>query len=144
MSEEVKPPTMFWVAGILFLLWNAFGCFIYYIDKATPDAKYTEMYGEAMTALRDAYPVWATAGYAIGVWGGLLAAILFLLRKRQALPVFVASLIGAIVSFLWVFITPEAQAAMGSTFWVMPVIVVVIGVFEIWVTKRKIAKGILG
>lgn len=143
MSDGMKPPTAFWVLGVLFLLWNAFGCYLYYMDNTMTDAAYAEAYGQAMVDVKHLYPSWATAGYAIGVWGGLVAAIMFLLRKKLALPIFILSLVGAFVSFVWVFINAEYKAAAGSTFWVMPVIVLAIGVFEIWVSRKKIAKGYL-
>jgi len=143
MSETNKPPALFWVVGVIFLLWNLFGCYMYWLDQTMEQAKYVEAYGEGLAGMRDQIPVWATSGYAVGVFGGLLAAILFLLRKKLAYPVFVLSLIGAVVGFLYVFITPEYKAAAGSSYWIMPVIVLVVGIVEIWVSKRKIAKGIL-
>ena len=143
MTDQTKPSPLFWVIGGLFFLWNAFGCYMYYLDKTLSAEKYAAAYGEPLAALRDAYPAWATAGYAIGVFGGLLAAILFLMRKKLAFPLFVISLIGAIVSFSWGFMSPEFKEAAGSSHWVMPAIVVIIGLFEIFVTRKKINKGIL-
>jgi len=143
MSDEYKPSPVFWGLGIAFLLWNAFGCYMYYLDKTLSDAKYAEAYGEPMAAIRDAYPAWATAAYAIAVFGGLLAAILFLMRKKLALPLFILSLIAAIISFSWGFITPEFKEAAGNSHWVMPVIVIVIGLIEIFVARKKVNKGIL-
>ncbi|MEL6686397.1 MAG: hypothetical protein AAFP97_02105 [Pseudomonadota bacterium] len=138
-----KPNALFWILGVVFLLWNAFGCVIYIIDKAASDAQYAEMYGEAMLATRDVYPLWATAAYAIAVWGGLLAAIFLLLRKRHAAPLFVASLIGAVISFIPVFTESAFKEASGSTYWVMPIIVVLLGLFEVWWSRRARANGIL-
>jgi len=143
MSETNRVSPLFWVVGILFLLWNAFGCYMYYLDKTLSDAKYAEAYGEPLAALRDAYPAWATAAYAIAVFGGLLAAILFLMRKKLAFPLFVLSLIAAIISFSWGFMTPEFKAAAGSSHWVMPAIVVGLGIFEVFVSRMKVNKGIL-
>lgn len=112
---------------------------MYVFDKTLSDEKYTEMYGEAMTATRDIYPLWATGAYAIAVWGGLLAAICLLLRKKVALPLFVISLIAAIICFIPVFTESAFAEASEGTHWVMPVIVVVLGLIEIWWTRRKIA-----
>jgi len=146
MSDNIKtkPTTAFWIVGIIFLLWNAFGCVMYIIDKTTSDEKYAEMYGEAMVATRDVYPIWATGAYAIAVWGGLLAVIFLLLRKKIAYPLFIASLIAAIICFIPVFTEPEFAVASEGSHWVMPLIVVLLGVFEIWWTRRMRAKGVLG
>jgi len=143
MSDTNKPSVLFWVVGGLFLVWNLFGCYLFYMDQTMTDAAYTEAYGQAMTDLRSAYPAWSMAAYGIAVGVGLLAAIMFLLKKKLAFPLFVISVIAAVISFIWGFITPEYKAAAGSAFWVMPVIVVLIGILESWVSKRKIGKGIL-
>lgn len=143
MTDQTKPGPLFWILGVLFVLWNGFGCYAYYLDKTLSDAKYAEMYGEPLAALRDAYPAWATAAYAIAVFGGLLAAILFLMRKKLAFPLFVLSLICAIISFIWGFITPEFKEAAGPSHWVMPAIVVALGLLEVFFSKMKVSKGIL-
>jgi hypothetical protein len=141
--ETKKTGPLFWILGALFLIWNGFGCYIYYIDQTLPDAKHAEMYGEALTALRDAYPTWSVAAYAVAVWGGLLAAILYLLKKRWAAPLFVISLIAAAISFIWGFTNADYQSAAGGGFWVMPVIVVLLGCLEVWWSRKKIADGTL-
>ena len=134
-------PAVFWVVGIIFLLWNILGCGMYLMDKMTSDAKYAEMYGEAMAATRDIYPAWATGAYALAVWGGLLAAICLLLRKKISLPLFVLSLIAAIICFIPVFTESAFAEASEGTHWVMPVIVVLLGLVEIWWVRRKISDG---
>jgi len=96
-----------------------------------------------MLAIRDKFPVWSVAAYAIAVWGGLLASILLLLRKKWAAPLFVMSLIAAIISFTWSLTNAEARAAAGSAFWVMPAIVFVAGIIEVIWSRKKAADGTL-
>lgn len=143
MSNSLKPSTLFWVAGGAFVLWNLFGCGMFYLDQTMSDAAYTESYSQAMTDLRDQYPLWATIAYAVAVFGGLVASVLFLLRKRAATTLFIVSLVAAIISFIWGFITPEYKAAAGSAFWVMPVIVTALGAFEVWYSRKQVAAGLL-
>lgn len=138
-----KPGTLFWVLAGLFLLWNAFGCGAYLMDTTMSDAAYAETYGESMLAIRDKFPTWTIAAYALAVWIGLLASILLLLRKKWAAPLFVISLIAAVISFTWSLTNAEARAAAGSSVWVMPVIVVVAGVIEVIWSRKKVADGTL-
>jgi len=138
-----KPGTIFWVAGGLFLLWNLMGCGIYLMEATMSDAAYLEAYGEKMADARDVYPVWATAFYAIAVWGGLLAAILFLLRKRVSATLFIVSLIAALICFIPTFTSDVLRDAAGSSFWVMPVIVVILGAVEVWYSRKQSEKGVL-
>lgn len=91
-----------WIVGALALLWNSFGAFDYlktrmrdtdYLASMMPDVD-----PNAILAWIDGFPMWAQFGWGLGVWGGVLGAILLLARHRWAVPVFAASLVGAIVS----------------------------------------------
>ena len=138
-----KPGVWFWVAGVLFLLWNLMGCGAYLAEVTMDDAAYAARYGEGVAALRDSIPVWSVAGYATAVWGGLLASLLFLLRRALAYPVFIVSLIGAVLGFVPLFIVPGMMDAMGGFDLAMPALVLVVGIIEIVASKRAKARGIL-
>jgi len=140
---QTKPSILCWAAGILFLIWNGFGCAAYLMDKAASDEAYAQAYGDAMLAVRDMYPVWATGAYAIAVWGGLLAAILFLLRRKLAVPLFVLSLVAAVISFIPSFTMPELREAAGGNAWIMPLLVFALGVVEVLYSRNMRNKGIL-
>ena len=145
MSSETQatPPVLFWVMGGLFLLWAIMGCSIYLMEKMMTDEAVLKFGGQVALDASQAYPLWAAAAYAIAVWVGLSATILFLLRKKLSITLFVVSLIFAIICFIPTFTVPIMKEAGGSTFWVMPVIVVVIGVFEIFFSRKRRANGIL-
>ena len=139
-----KPSAAFWILGVFFLLWNAIGgCGIYLMDKFMADAALLELGGQAALDARHAYPIWATAAYAIAVWVGLLASILYLMRKKLAVTLFIVSLVAAIICFIPNFTNAVVKAGGGNTYWVMPVIVVVLGLFEVWWSRKRAAAGIL-
>lgn len=48
-----------------------------------------------------AMPAWMTAGCAVGVWGARRDSLSLLLRRRLAIPVFVASLLGFLMSLVY-------------------------------------------
>jgi len=134
---------LFWILGVLFLLWNAGGCYNYWLEVSLSDADYAQSFGEALAAVRDQYPTALMGAFAIAVWGGLLAAILYLLRKKWAFHLFVVSFITALMSNSWVFINADVKAAAGSSYWIMPVVIFVLGLVEIWWSRRKLADGTL-
>jgi len=72
-----------------------------------------------------------------------LATILLLMRKRLAFPLYIISFIGATISSIWVMTTPAAQDAGGQYYWVMPVLIFVIGLSEIWYSRKKAGEGVL-
>lgn len=144
MSETPKNTKIsFLIVGIIFLLWNLFGCLMYVLNKMTPVEKVAETQGPVMAAALEAYPAWATGANAIAVWVGLIAAICLLMRKKIAFPLFILSLIAAIICFIPTFTEPLFAEATGGTHWVMPMIVVFLGLVEIWWTRRKISDGLI-
>jgi hypothetical protein len=42
-------------------------------------------------------PIWATGGFAIGVFGGVLGCIFLLLKRRSSINIFLMSLLGIII-----------------------------------------------
>lgn len=137
-----KPNLLFWILAIVFLLWNAIGCFMYLVDQFASDETWRAMEnGEAMLAAKAVYPIWAVVTYALAVWGGLLASILLLLRKKLAVPLFVLSFVSAVICFIPSFTMDEMKAAGGETYWVMPMIVIVLGLIEVWWSLRKKSDG---
>jgi len=91
----VKPHFSFWMIAAAGLVWNLLGC-LNYVTQSNPEtvAQMPEVY-QVIIAGR---PAWATGGFAIGVFGGAVGCILLLLRRRVALPVFILSLAGIIVT----------------------------------------------
>lgn len=81
----------YWVIAVAGLVWNLMGC-LNYVAQTNPAtvAKVPEVY-QLVIAGR---PAWATAGFAIGVFGGAVGCILLLLHKTVAVPVLVLSFIG--------------------------------------------------
>ena len=145
MSDEtcVKPTILFWVVAVLFLIWGLIGCGIYLVEVSLSDADFAEAYGAKKAAARHLVPTWGIAGFAIAVWSGLLASILFILRKRISVPIFILSLVAAIIGFLPTFLNSTIRDSGGTYYWVMPLIVVSLGIFEIIYSRKQRANGIL-
>jgi len=67
----------------------------------------SQMSAETTAALPDVYrsiieerPIWVTIAFALAVIGGAVGCILLLLRKSSAYQLFIASLLGAIVTLV--------------------------------------------
>src|SRR3546814_4715800 len=68
MNTTVKTPWHLWVVGVLSLLWNAVGAFDYTMTKLN-DADYLSAFTPEQIAYFQSFPLWANAGWALGVWG---------------------------------------------------------------------------
>ena len=144
MSEEAtgKPTTIYWIVAGVLLVWNIIGLMFYYQQSTlTPEI----MMDAGLTAQQIAHitntPAWGHSGYAVAVNAGVLGGILLLLRKAWAVPLFVLSLVGALVQDLDAFVMRDALEAWGSASVFLPITVIVICLFEIWYSMRAKAKG---
>ena len=87
----------FWIIGAVALIWNVMGA-MNFIMQMNADTLAT--YAEAARALVGGRPAWATGAFAIAVFGGALGCVLLLLRKSAANYLFIASLLGVIVTMI--------------------------------------------
>ena len=143
MTEKstTKPPLWFWIVSVIALLWNGSGVYMYLI-QAYDTESFRAMYPDPeMLEMASNTPAWVTAAYAIAVFAGLLACIGLLIRKKWAKPLFLVSLLGAVVSNAYHLLMSEAIELYGTEAAVMPIVVVVIGIFLVWFSKKGTAKG---
>lgn len=136
-----KPPMSFWVIGAVFLLWNLLGLFFYYTQVTMTPEMMAENFTAAQQAWMTGEPVWATSAYAIAVTAGVIGAVLLLLQKALALPLFVLSFVAVIVQDFNAFILSDWQTVWGDSALYLPTVVFIICIFEIWYTRSAKAKG---
>jgi hypothetical protein len=112
-DTTVRVHRSFWVIGSVALLWNLMGCVNFFVQME-PDV--LARYRDSEQAIVASRPLWATAGFALGVFGGALGSVLLLLRRQIAVPVFVLSLLGVLVATahtLSIGVSFSAGEAMG-------------------------------
>ncbi|MFC1748110.1 hypothetical protein ACFL2V_04825 [Pseudomonadota bacterium] len=126
----------FWVIGIVLLIWNVMGCINFFVQM---DPEILASYGASARAIVEDRPLWATAGFAVAVFGGALGCLILLLRKRVAYYLFVASLLGVIVTMIHALglgIEFGSGELIGMV--LMPLVV---AAFLIWYSKSAESKG---
>jgi hypothetical protein len=143
-----KPPLHLWIVGGLATLWNAFGCYDYFMTR-TQGAPYIEsmmpgLDGEAMMAYINSFPAWASAGWALGVWGGLLGSVLLLMRHRWAVIALGVSLAGAVIGIGYQLANPVGIAGMDSGFnAVVPYLIIAIAIALFFYARAMRARGVI-
>jgi len=126
----------FWVIGAVALIWSAGGVINFFMQM-NPDV--LAAYRDSERAIIEGRPAWATGAFAIAVFGGALGCLLLLLRKSAAYYLFIASLLGVIVTMthtLGVGIDFGLGEILGII--LMPLVV---AVFLIWYSKQAESKG---
>lgn len=142
-TMTTRTPWHLWVVGVVAALWNGYGCVDYTMTQTQGDVWLTSMgMTEPAIAYFHAMPAWTHAVWAIGVWGGLLGAILLLLRRKWATPVFVVSFLGWAAGAIYTFVLSDGMAVMGDM-WPMQVVIGAACVFFIWYAWTMGKKGVL-
>jgi hypothetical protein len=147
-AMPARAPAHLWIVGILSLLWNCFGAYDYlmsrmhnvdYIAKSMPGVD-----PNVALAWMDGMPMFSQIGWGLGVWGGVLGAILLLMRSRYAVWSFAASMLGIVLSIGYQLVgAPPLPGADSGIYKIMPYVIIVIGLFMLWYSWSMEKKGAL-
>jgi hypothetical protein len=85
-----QTPVHLWIVTDLAVIWYGMGASSYVARQTGRDV---------IPGLPhpDPYPAWVDAAWAFGVWGGLVASLLLLVRARYSVPLFAVSVAGLLV-----------------------------------------------
>lgn len=132
----------FWAIGAVALIWNAMGVMNFFMQM---NADTLASFPESHRAIVEGRPAWATAGFAIAVFGGALGCLLLLLRKSAAYYLFVASLLGVIVTVTHTIGVASSTIDFSPLEILMTILMPpVVAAFLIWYSKQAESKGWIG
>ena len=146
VQETTTPgrPWHLWLVGILGGLWSVMGVVSFMLTQMNVEAVMSQ-FPPQQRAYFESFPVWAIAFWALGVFAGVVGCLLLLLRNRVAVPVLVASAIGAIVSNLGGLFLLGGLAVMRETgglgFTAVPIVFGLVMAYYAWAMRKK---GVLG
>ncbi len=139
-STMAKVPVWFWIIAAVAVLWNLGGIYAYWSHVTLSD--------EALAALPEAQrnmylsmPAWATAAFAIAVFGGVVASIALALRSRFAVLLFGVSLAAVFVQMFQAFVLANALAVAGASAAIVPSMIVIIAIVLLWFSSMARGKG---
>ena len=140
-TEGSRAPTPWhlWLVGVLTLLFNAMGIASYLTTKLgmlaemgmTPD----------QIAFMASYPAWASALWALGVWGAFAGSVLLLLRSRWAVPAMLVALVGLIGTTAYNYLLIEVPASMEAP--ALDAMIWAVTLFLLFYARRMAAAGVL-
>jgi hypothetical protein len=140
MTTTTKPATWFWVVSAIALVWNLMGIMAY-MAQVTMSPEALQALPENERTLIESVPAWATGAFAIAVWGSTFGSVLLLMRKKLATPVLIFSLAGIVVQMYYNVFMSKSLDVYGPGGLAMPVMVLMIGVFLIWFSRKATANG---
>ena len=135
-------PRSFYIVGVLALLWNLMGdaAYLMQVTADLPQLARTDAYQANLFAQM---PGWAWAAYAIAVWGGTVATIALLMRRRFAVPLYAVSLIAVLVQFGHSFLGTDLLAVRGAGTALFPAMIVIIALALLLYARRMAKRGVL-
>lgn len=143
-TPTARAPWHLWLVGIVALLWNGFAAYDYLCTNLQGEAYMRKMgMTEPQIAHFSAMPAWMMGVWAIGVWGGVLGALLLLLRLKWALHVFAASLAAFIVSLVYTYGMTNGGEVMGQTVMIMNGVILAGCLFFVWYAWTMTKRGVL-
>jgi hypothetical protein len=112
-QTAVKTPWHLWLIGIVGLLWNAIGAFDF-VMTTSKNETYMSAFASDQLAFFYGLPFWVKVAWAVAVWGGVIGSILLLVRKRQAVMVFLFSFVAALLTTFNNYVLSNGLQVMGD------------------------------
>ncbi len=138
----VKTPWHLWVIGIVSLLWNSTGVMSYTMTHMGM-LESMDMPADQI-AYYSSFPSWATAVWALGVWGCFFGSLALLLRSRYGVWLFGISMLGLIGTtiFQWgLSDMPEVLSSSGHKLFAAVIWVITLALF--FYARRMHEAGVL-
>ncbi len=137
MAIVAERPWHFIPVGIVALLWHAGGALDYLLTQLD-FAPYTSQVPAEWLVYFGAMPAWVTGAWALGVWGGLLGAVLLVMREHWAPLALAASFVGVGSATVWLMFisTPPMQQVVGAEFTVVMLVATAAALF-LWLYARR-------
>jgi len=133
-------PKWYFPVTIAALLWNLVGVGAFMSDVLLTAEDVAKMSADQQ-ALYASRPTWAVAATGVAVWGGALGSLGLILRRRWALPLLSASLIGLVVQDVAMFVLSDVLKVYGSVVLGLQGLVLAIAVARLWFARVANAKG---
>lgn len=139
---RAKAPAMFWIVAIGSLLWNSFGAYDYTMTN-TRNAAYLANFPPEMMQMIDAFPLWAMAAWACGVWGAVAGSLLLLMRSRWAVWAFALSLLGLAASTAYQATIDMPAELQTTAMTVMNLVIWAAALFLLWYAWKQRKVGVI-
>ncbi|MGY6409725.1 MAG: hypothetical protein ACXIUV_01670 [Alkalilacustris sp.] len=140
MATIAERPWHFIPVGVIALLWHAGGSLDYVLTQLD-FGPYTSQVPPEWLAYFDAMPAWVTGAWAVGVWGGLLGAVLLVMREHWAPLALAVSFVAVAAATIWLTLisNPPMQQVVGTEFTVV-MLGATVAALLLWLYARRMRR----
>jgi len=130
-----KPRRLFYVISTMALVWNLMGVFNYLVQVLMSDEVLASLPKDQQLLYQDV-PAWVTAAFAVAVFSGTLGAVFLLLKKKIASTFFILSFVGIVTQMSYGLLLDEKTDNYGPLGLLMPLMIIAVGAYLIWYSKK--------
>jgi len=140
MTNVTTRPKWFSILAIVALVWNILGIFGFFSTVLMTEEMLAAM-PEAEQEMHRNTPLWTNIAFAVAVFAGTLGSLGLVLKRRWAKPLLILSLIGVLVQMSYPLIVANGIEIFGPVRLIMPVMIIGIGIFLIWMANKGEREG---
>ncbi len=141
-AQATKTPRHLWIVGIAALLWNLFGAMDYIMTETRNEAYMAKFTPEQLEFFYG-FPSWLIAFWAVAVWGGVLGAVLLLMRKKLAVPILLVSLLCMVVTAVHNYGFAGGVDIVGGGGFLFSVVIFVVALALVIYARGMARRGVL-
>ena len=142
-TQPAKTPWHLWTVGAVSLLWNAVGALDFTMTLSKNEA-YLKQFTPEQQAYFLGFPPMVVLAWGVATWGSLLGSLLLLFRRKLAVQVNFAVLVGMAITFTHNFILTDGLKVMGGMGPVIfTAVIVVVGVLLFVYARAMARRGVL-
>ncbi len=126
--------------AIILLIWDLIGVGAFTMQLLMTEEMIATLPPEQQEMYRNT-PGWITIAYGVATIGAALGCIGLLMKKAWSKILFIASLIGVVIQFGYTFIGMNALDIVGPSSLIMPIVIFVIGAYQIYLSNKGTKEG---
>ena len=130
-------PRWYWGVSATGLIWNLLGVAAFVLQMTMDLSSLPDVQRE----FHESTPGWATAGFALAVFGGVLGCTALLLRKRWAFIMLAVCVVGILVQFGHSLFIGNGIEVFGPQGLIMPILTLSIAIALVWFARYAGEKG---
>ena len=139
-NPKTTAPKWFVILAVVFAIWNLLGVMAFFMQMAMT-AEQIAVLPEKEQMLYQDIPIWVNIAFACAVFGGALGCIALALKKTLALPILLISLAGVLIQMFHSFFIANTFEVYGPGGMIMPVMVILIAIYLVWLANSAKSKG---
>lgn len=139
-NSSATAPKWFIILAIVLVIWNLMGVMAF-LMQMTMTVEQIAALPEKEQMLYQDIPIWVNIAFGCAVFGGALGCIALAFKKALALPFLLISLVGVIMQMFHAFVLTKSYEVFGPGGAIMPMMVIIIALFLVWLTINAKVKG---